>query len=172
MSINNKDYHTYLLSDKWKAVRIKKLNKCNNRCEGCQSKEKLHIHHLTYRRIFDEHLDDLMVLCDECHIKAHTIWDKQPEHLDVYQIRFLTVKFLTHNKDIRLNANAKRYESYREGRDISTVNDRNAINKKIIEENLKNTGRIHQSLIFTGESNIDKYLPKLNPNRRKKKSKP
>lgn len=66
------DYKSFLLTPYWKVVKdeVKQKYKC---CQKCGSKKKLHIHHLTYEHHFYEHLflDDLIVLCENCHHKEH-----------------------------------------------------------------------------------------------------
>lgn len=51
-----------------KAVR----NKCDNKCSVCQSTENLNIHHIKpYAKGGLNELDNLTLLCDECHADAH-----------------------------------------------------------------------------------------------------
>lgn len=42
-------------------------------CCKCKKKKNLHVHHKTYERLGKEHLNDLMVLCKDCHSKEHYI---------------------------------------------------------------------------------------------------
>lgn len=75
----NQKYYNYLRSDKWqekrKAVfeRALKNANCNNLhgiCERCGYKPWkpiLQVHHLTYERLYDEDLSDLMLVCPRCH---------------------------------------------------------------------------------------------------------
>lgn len=51
-------------------VRRKRMEVANFQCEHCGAKEKLSMHHITYERIFNEHLDDVRILCSPCHGKA------------------------------------------------------------------------------------------------------
>lgn len=69
MSIVNRDidYKKYLLSPQWKEKRAVALNRAGNRCQLCNSKNKLEVHHRTYERIGVEIPEDLTVLCHECH---------------------------------------------------------------------------------------------------------
>ena len=68
----NPKYQAYLLSPEWKAKRKRILKRANNKCENCGSKEKLNVHHKTYKRIFKERDSDLIVLCqNKCHRRAH-----------------------------------------------------------------------------------------------------
>ena len=61
----------YLKSKEWKEKRKKVLQRDNYRCKKCGSKTNLHIHHISYKNIGKEPLDDLVTLCDNCHKKLH-----------------------------------------------------------------------------------------------------
>lgn len=65
-----KSYNEYLLSDEWKKLREKALNKYHNRCVICGDKEKLQVHHLNYKNI---EIPDLVVLCTDCHKFFHEV---------------------------------------------------------------------------------------------------
>lgn len=62
-------YSVYLQSQAWQAKRQLRLVKAKFKCEACGAKKALQVHHLTYARIFQEDVEDLMVLC-ELHHKA------------------------------------------------------------------------------------------------------
>lgn len=66
-------YKSYLRSKKWKAKKAAIFNERGKKCEDCGYEKGLHIHHLTYKRIYKERLSDLKILCSECHKKAHNI---------------------------------------------------------------------------------------------------
>lgn len=75
--MNYKDkYYKYLKSSKWRLKRQHKFNQVGRRCEECGSLRKLHVHHLTYDRLYVEKLEDLKVLCEVCHMEAHKIISK------------------------------------------------------------------------------------------------
>lgn len=71
---DNAEYHAYLKSPAWKARRLELIAVRGAKCEICASKGKLHLHHLTYVRLYDELDTDLAVLCDECHMAVHGKW--------------------------------------------------------------------------------------------------
>lgn len=55
---------------KWQAMRLKALEAKGFTCEGCYDSEKtLHVHHKEYPKgkIWECSLDDLEVLCEDCH---------------------------------------------------------------------------------------------------------
>jgi hypothetical protein len=65
-------YDEYLQSEEWRHRRRWILHRAESRCEQCGSRrEPLHVHHLTYERLGDEHDDDLLVLCARCHLDIH-----------------------------------------------------------------------------------------------------
>jgi uncharacterized protein YdcH (DUF465 family) len=70
---NNPEYETYLHSSKWKNIRKLVLERDGNKCTECDETRNLHIHHKTYENIFNEenHLEDLITLCESCHEKKH-----------------------------------------------------------------------------------------------------
>lgn len=62
-----REYLEYLETPEWHAVRKQALARARYRCERCQGCGPLHVHHITYIRIGREYLDDLEVLCENCH---------------------------------------------------------------------------------------------------------
>jgi 5-methylcytosine-specific restriction endonuclease McrA len=64
-------YHRYLKSDAWKKIKIQVFTERGLECEKCYSTKGLQIHHKHYRNIFNEKLEDLILLCSECHQKEH-----------------------------------------------------------------------------------------------------
>lgn len=85
-------YSDYLLSPAWAVRREACLSAAGNKCEGCGFAKRLHIHHLTYERIYDELAGDLMALCMMCHEKAERAIDalQIPRKGDTAQLRALT----------------------------------------------------------------------------------
>ena len=68
---HTKKYYEYLESDLWKLKRKYVLKRDNNICQACLSAEANDVHHLTYNRVFDEPLFDLISVCRNCHKKIH-----------------------------------------------------------------------------------------------------
>ena len=66
-----KGYLEYLRSDKWKEIRLKILKRDNNLCQKCKSEKAYHVHHLTYKNLFHEKLEDLISICIKCHTIEH-----------------------------------------------------------------------------------------------------
>ena len=64
------NYKAYMRSDEWKALREKKLEACQHKCEcegGC-CREATQVHHLHYETLGNESLQDLQALCAKCHM--------------------------------------------------------------------------------------------------------
>jgi len=64
-------YSDYLKSDHWQALRSVKLKEADSRCQVCNAGGLLDVHHRTYERLGKESLEDLTVLCRECHDLFH-----------------------------------------------------------------------------------------------------
>lgn len=66
-------YELYLWSAPWRAVRAAALKRAGGACELCGQSflVLLDVHHRTYRRLGAELLEDVMVLCRDCHDRIH-----------------------------------------------------------------------------------------------------
>jgi 5-methylcytosine-specific restriction endonuclease McrA len=64
-------YTAYLQTPEWFAKRQVVFHRANGVCEGCRRLPAVHVHHLTYERVGDELLFDLVAVCRACHQKAH-----------------------------------------------------------------------------------------------------
>lgn len=64
-------YAEYLASAEWAALRRDVIARDGEWCRRCFTRRGDVVHHLTYRRVGDELLTDLMYLCTECHDWAH-----------------------------------------------------------------------------------------------------
>lgn len=67
-------YLKYIISDRWKEVRRRKLDN-NPECEHClkifvgmDRRRATQVHHLNYNNIGNESDEDLMAVCNYCHI--------------------------------------------------------------------------------------------------------
>ena len=60
-------YREYLQSPEWAARRLGKILAADRRCQVCNSKGPLEVHHRTYERRGAERWGDLTVLCEVCH---------------------------------------------------------------------------------------------------------
>jgi len=66
-------YQSFLGSDHWRELREAKILDSDGKCEKCGRRSQLHVHHKTYERRGRERLDDLQVLCENCHYGVHTV---------------------------------------------------------------------------------------------------
>lgn len=66
-------YETYIRSKKWFRKRKNMLALCGSQCENCGNTKSLQVHHLHYRTLGRESVNDLKLLCDSCHKKEHGI---------------------------------------------------------------------------------------------------
>lgn len=73
ISERRKWYREYIKSDHWKMKRELAILFYGECCSSCNSVKKIQVHHLSYARLGNEPMDDLMVLCETCHQKAHII---------------------------------------------------------------------------------------------------
>lgn len=63
-------YNSYLKSKHWELLR-NGLIKPNDKCQICNEKKPLQLHHLTYENLGNEKPTDFLKLCDSCHKMAH-----------------------------------------------------------------------------------------------------
>jgi len=65
------EYREYLFSDKWKSKKNQVIERGNRICEICEKRYIEHTHHRTYKKLYNEPLEDLLGLCWECHGNIH-----------------------------------------------------------------------------------------------------
>lgn len=61
----------YMKSRHWKRYRKMRVKKAGHRCDMCGAKPPLHVHHLHYRSLGHERMNDTLVLCKRCHQDQH-----------------------------------------------------------------------------------------------------
>ena len=64
-------YDDYLRSPDWRRRRALVIDRAHGRCEGCASAPATQVHHLSYDRVGNEMLFDLVALCSTCHDRVH-----------------------------------------------------------------------------------------------------
>jgi 5-methylcytosine-specific restriction endonuclease McrA len=64
-------YDSYLRSAAWRHRREAVLKRDNYVCRGCGVNRATHVHHLTYVRVGNELLFDLVSVCESCHGQCH-----------------------------------------------------------------------------------------------------
>ncbi len=64
----------YFKSKPWQKLRRSILFRDNYKCSLCPfdtNQQKLHVHHKTYKNLFNEPQQDLILLCKTCHFSLH-----------------------------------------------------------------------------------------------------
>jgi len=61
----------YYNSPEWEEKRKAALDFYGHKCTICGTKDNLRVHHKTYSNFMNENMEDLTVLCDECHHNFH-----------------------------------------------------------------------------------------------------
>jgi len=78
-NLGYKSYWDYLDSNHWKNFRRTYLENLGlYRCEFCHAGAPLNLHHKTYKRLGNENLDDVVLVCESCHTAIHKYYDADP----------------------------------------------------------------------------------------------
>lgn len=65
-------YTAYLVSDTWYRKRKEAMQRDGWKCQICESKKDLQVHHMSYEHLGeDEEINDLITLCRSCHEEVH-----------------------------------------------------------------------------------------------------
>lgn len=64
-------YEMHLRSEKWRDICRRVKERDDGLCQGCRLRPGAHVHHLTYERMGDEMLFDLVLVCRGCHERIH-----------------------------------------------------------------------------------------------------
>jgi hypothetical protein len=62
-----REYLHYLQSKRWKTLARAASIRAKGKCEICLRADGIDCAHLTYERIFNERLSDLLWVCRKCH---------------------------------------------------------------------------------------------------------
>jgi len=73
MFISREEKLAYMKSPQWYSLKQQRQTIANHQCEieGCTETEDLQLHHTTYIRLTQEHIDDLRLLCPNHHQEKH-----------------------------------------------------------------------------------------------------
>lgn len=66
-------YLEYLRSEAWRLKRAERLEIAQGKCAACDVRTALHVHHLTYERLGNENMEDLLPLCSWHHEVAERL---------------------------------------------------------------------------------------------------
>ena len=69
--ISAEEKRAYMQSEKWGILKYLRMLIAQDKCECCGATEHLQLHHETYIRLTEEEIDDLKILCADCHQKLH-----------------------------------------------------------------------------------------------------
>ena len=61
----------YLKSSEWATKRALIFIRDNYKCQSCSIDTDLNIHHISYKNLGNEPLDELICLCQDCHTALH-----------------------------------------------------------------------------------------------------
>lgn len=75
-ALRKEEYQRYLRSPRWRARWNAVMKRDNGKCRFC-GKKATQVHHLTYARIFNEAMYDLVAICDGCHKLVHALEGKK-----------------------------------------------------------------------------------------------
>jgi len=82
---NKYTYHEYLLSPEWKA-KVALVKARDKVCQISGSTDRLEVHHITYDRLFNEDLEDLVLLSRKYHQLLHNYYSSY-SHSNTYHIK-------------------------------------------------------------------------------------
>lgn len=69
--LNCMSYREYLRTPEWRAVRERKLTESGDKCRICKATKKLNVYHFVFGVRGREEMNELEVLCNDCHYKKH-----------------------------------------------------------------------------------------------------
>lgn len=72
-----KEYDEYIESEDWRKIADKVLKRDKHTCQYCGDAKAKQVHHLTYNRLYDEAMFDLVSVCVKCHDKLHPEAEKR-----------------------------------------------------------------------------------------------
>lgn len=110
----NSEYQEYLLSEHWQKIRSERLKMDNFKCQNCGRPFDLQVHHLTYDRIGNEDINDLITLCKFCHARVE---EGKKEYQSPLKKQYLEYKKRKSNHHDNVQNFIKEYEH----RDLSNV---------------------------------------------------
>jgi hypothetical protein len=61
------EYQRYRQSPRWRKLALAVRMRANGKCEVCLRRDGEETAHLTYERIFNERMTDLLWVCKRCH---------------------------------------------------------------------------------------------------------
>jgi hypothetical protein len=102
----SEQYHKYLASREWGLKKRAIKERSGGICERCHNAPMENVHHLTYKRLYNEPLEDLQGLCRACHVFESGVTDSDPLEMYAPKVSVPTPvgqERLTLEESIRLN---------------------------------------------------------------------
>lgn len=81
-------YDKYLLTEEWTTLKATRLMIDDFKCQQCDisiTMKTSHCHHVSYIRLGNEKLSDLLSLCPSCHNKIHEYYGKNAKFYPLLQ---------------------------------------------------------------------------------------
>lgn len=71
-------YQRYLAGREWGLLKQQVKARSGGICERCKFIPSTAVHHITYARKYNERIEDLQDLCDDCHKYVHGLSNSDP----------------------------------------------------------------------------------------------
>lgn len=81
------DYYEYMNSWSWRRKREEAFQHYGRKCSICGSCYELRVHHRSYMNLGHEPMEDLQVLCQDCHNNLH----EDAGYLDGHTAEYLSI---------------------------------------------------------------------------------
>lgn len=75
-------YKEYIKSKAWMKKRRVFIELHGRKCAACDSKNKLRVHHMSYRHVGNERESELIILCARCHEEYHELNGVQQDMIE------------------------------------------------------------------------------------------
>lgn len=153
------DYDNYLQSPQWRNKRQELFNERGKKCEHCGATTQIHVHHIHYRNLGNEKLEDLMVLCKSCHEEEHKRLDslKKPrKHKAKCNDNFISKPKKKRSKKVKKKQIAK--PTKRKNK-LGDAKERHSIVKQLIKMNVTKIGE--KRLAYCDINTLNKCLKAL-----------
>lgn len=131
------EYEAYLQSDTWRQKRTQRLEIGKNRCAACHDRKALHVHHLTYARIFNEEMSDLIPLCGDHHTVIEKLIrsGKLSRQGDTLFLLTETVRLILSEKSVRKETQKREKRTAPVTvQSILSLDPRNNIQEKLVKD--------------------------------------
>ncbi|WZU30791.1 hypothetical protein Rruber_00238 [Rhodococcus ruber] len=99
-------YDRYITSDAWEARKLAYYATHERPCHGCSTTKDVDLLHHTYDRLGAEHDDDLVPVCESCHMLIHRLHEQRGGSLSA--VTFEALRFLADDRSARPEAESRR----------------------------------------------------------------